>query len=86
MSRDVRHVTHVLYPRGDGDDHGPWENPDATADIASLLDEGYEIVDTSVAPITSPWVRAERMVSATRLVLVTTLVRNDAVRVRSAPV
>lgn len=75
MTREVRHVTHVLYPRSDGDDHGPWDNPEATKEIASLLEEGYEIVDTSVAPITSPWVRAAQMVSATRLVLVTTLVR-----------
>ncbi|WP_261164585.1 hypothetical protein [Microbacterium sp. Marseille-Q6965] len=75
MTRDVRHVTHVLYPNATEDDHGPWENPAASDEIARLLDEGYDIVDTSVAPLTSPWVRATQMVSATRLVLVTTLVR-----------
>lgn len=75
MSRDVRHVTHVLYPNTTDDDHGPWENPAAAEEIAALLDDGYAIVDTSVAPITSPWVRAAELVSATRLVLVTTLVR-----------
>lgn len=75
MTNDVRHVTHVLYPNTTDDDHGPWENPEAADEISRLLDEGFRIVDTSVAPLTSPWVRATQLVSATRLVLVTTLVR-----------
>ncbi|WP_261167314.1 hypothetical protein [Microbacterium sp. Marseille-Q6965] len=75
MSRDVRHVTHVLYPTAQDDDHGPWSNPEAAAEIEALLADGYEIADTSVAPLTSPWLWSGRMVSSTRLVLVTTLVR-----------
>lgn len=76
MASEVRQVAHVLYPQDAGDE-GPWRNSDANAELARLVDQGFEVVSTSTELLRTEWVRAMEVVTDLRLVVVTTLARVD---------